>query len=199
MIGYMRHLQQRIRSRLDYRTINRSSEPLWVIVHPNTLLLLLVLGFTSGCSGISSIGLQPEYPPFKKGSFELWGEFVEVNSLQPTLRWQRFPRAKDQEADTEGNLDRVENVSYELRVWKTVYGNSGRLVYARAGLKTTSHAVEQPLEPLTKYIWTVRAQFLLDGRYQVNEWGLAGYLLRDDVVPNRSCFRFITPASAQDQ
>ncbi|MEN8132980.1 MAG: hypothetical protein ABFS45_22940, partial [Pseudomonadota bacterium] len=151
-----------------------------------------------GCSSISSICLQPEYPPFEKGNFELWGEFVEVNSLQPTLRWQRFPRAEDHDADTEGNLDLIDDVSYELRVWKTVHGNSGRLVYARAGLRTTSHALEQPLVPSTKYIWTVRARFLLNGRYQVNEWGLAGYLLRGDVVPNRSCFRFITPASPQD-
>ncbi|MCP4409174.1 MAG: hypothetical protein GY807_15735 [Gammaproteobacteria bacterium] len=157
--------------------------------------MLMVLGLTPGCSSISSIGLQPEYPPFEKGSFELWGEFVEVNSLQPTLRWQHFPRTEDRQTDEQENLDRVDDVSYELRVWKTVHSNSGRLVYARDGVRTSYHELEQSLKPSTNYIWTVRARFALDGLPQVTEWGLAGYLLRDNVVPNRSCFRFKTPAT----
>jgi hypothetical protein len=151
-----------------------------------------------GCGSISSIGLRPEYPPFEKGSFKLWGEFVEVDSLQPTLRWQAFPRAEDQDTDKEGNLERVEDVSYELRIWKTVRGYSGRLVYARDGLTTPYHELEEALEPSSKYLWTVRARFVLDGLPQVTEWGLAGYLLRGTVVPNPSCFRFLTPVSTGD-
>jgi hypothetical protein len=130
-----------------------------------------------------------------KGSFKLWSEFVEVDSLQPTLRWQPFSRAEDRSSDKEGNRDRVENVSYELRVWKTVSGYSGRLVYARDGLIIPYHELDQALDPSSRYLWTVRARFMLDGLPQVTEWGLAGYLLRGNVIPNPSCFRFITPTS----
>jgi hypothetical protein len=161
----------------------------------HTILFLIVVGLLSGCGGIPSIGLQPENPLVEKGSFKLWGEFVEVDSLQPTLRWQPFPRAEDRNSDKEGNLDRVENVSYQLRVWKTVRGYSGRLVYARDGLTTPYHELDRALEPSSRYLWTVRARFVLDGLPQVTEWGLAGYLLRGDVIPNPSCFRFITPKS----
>ena len=90
-------------------------------------------------------------------------------------------------------LPAVEQVTYELRVWKTQPGHPEALVYARQGLPEPSHALENPLDPSSQYLWTVRAHFLLDGRPRTTEWGLAGYALRDEVVPNRSCFRFATP------
>ncbi len=114
------------------------------------------------------------------------------------MRWQRFPGAEDHDADKEGNLGRMEDLSYELRVWKTVSGYSGVLVYARHGLTTPYHELEQALEPSSEYLWSVRARFVLDGLTQVSEWDLAGYLLRGMGVPNPSCFRFITPAPTQD-
>lgn len=102
-------------------------------------------------------------------------------------------RPKDREVDSGSSLDRIGEVTYELRIWKTTTEESGKLVYAREGLKVTHHTLEKPLEPGTKYLWSVRAGFTIDGRSQVIEWGLAGYLLRDQTVPNDSCFRFKTP------
>lgn len=182
----MRYLPRSRDSRLDE----------WFLTKlPEILLSLVLIGLLQGCGSMSSIGLRPEYPPLQKGGFRLWGEFVEVDSLQPTLRWQGFPRAEDLEAHGAEALERVEDVSYELRIWKTVNGYSGRLVYAREGLALPEHELETALEPASKYLWTVRARFVLDGLARVTEWGLAGYVLRDTVVPNPSCFRFITPAS----
>ena len=152
---------------------------------------LILLALVTGC-GTPKAGLQPQYPPVKKGMFALWGKFIEVDSLQPTLRWEPFPRQEDRDADKEGFLSQIEDVTYELRIWKTITASSGELVYARGGLTLPSHKLEEPLEPSSKYLWSVRAHFVWDGQPRTIEWGLAGYLLRGEVVPNPSCFRFKT-------
>ena len=161
------------------------------------LLCWLCLALTTGCGGIPKAGLHPENPPAEKRAFALWTEYVEVDTLQPELRWQTFPRPQDIEADTTGELKLIDELSYELRVWKTISGSSGELVYARRGLTQAHHTLEDPLEPATKYLWSVRAQFVLDDSPRVTEWGMAGYLLRGEVVPNPSCYRFKT-ASLQE-
>ena len=51
-------------------------------------------------------GLAPCYPG--------WGDTVD--SLQPTLRWETFPRPADFAADTTGVMSRVRNVTYDLRI-----------------------------------------------------------------------------------
>jgi hypothetical protein len=159
------------------------------------LLAFMLIALITGC-GTPRVGLQPQYPPFEKGMFAIWGKFVEVDSLQPTLQWEPFPRQDDRDADQEGFLSRIEEVTYELRIWKTVTANSGELVYARVRLALPYHKLEEPLEPSTKYLWSVRSHFMRDGHPRTIEWGLAGYLLRGEVVPNPSCFRFATPSVA---
>jgi hypothetical protein len=154
-------------------------------------LILVLFGFVTGC-GTPKVGLQPEYPPLKKGMFALWGEFIQVDSLQPTLRWQAFPRQEDRDADEKGHLNRIGDVTYEIRIWKTMTASSGELVYDRERLTLPYHKLEEPLEPSNKYLWSVRSHFLLDGHPRTIEWGLAGFLLRDETVPNPSCFRFKT-------
>ena len=57
------------------------------------------------------------------------------------------------------------------------------------------HTPENPLEPGTRSLWSVRDGFTVDGRFQDIEWGLAGYLLRGQTVPNDSRFHFRTPAN----
>ena len=171
-----RVLPERLRERIDWQL----------------LLGLLCLALTSGCGGMPMAGLHPEYPPAEKGTFALWTDYVKVDSLQPMLRWQPFPRPEDIKADKSGNLNRIQEISYEVRVWKTITGSSGELVYARSGLRFAHHQLEEPLEPATKYLWSVRARFVLDGSPRVTEWGLAGFLLQGEVVPNPSCYRFQT-------
>jgi hypothetical protein len=156
-------------------------------------VMVLVLAFILNGCGMPRVGLQPQYPPVKKGMFALWGKFIEVDSLKPTLRWEPFPRQQDLDKDEKGYLSRIEDVTYELRIWKTITASSGELVYSRESLRLPYHKLAEPLEPSTQYLWSVRAHFLREGRPHTIEWGLAGYLLRDEVVPNPSCFRFKTP------
>jgi hypothetical protein len=143
-----------------------------------------------GC-GISAVGLAPLSPQAATKAFSPFIAFSPVSSLTPTLHREALaPRALDAAGG-------VSDVTYELRVWKTVSGYSGDLVYVRDGLLDPFHQLADPLQPGTKYLWTVRAHFTLDGRRWVTEWGMAGNPLRDQVVPNASCFRFETPPLSQ--
>jgi hypothetical protein len=153
----------------------------------------MILAFITSCGGVPIVGLHPEYPPVEKGTFALFSDFVLVDSLQPTFRWQPFPRPEDRSEDKSGRLNRIQDVTYELRIWRLNPGKSGKLYYAREGLNLTHHKLEEPLEPSTKYLWSIRAHFMLDGNPRTIEWGLAGKTLRDEAVPNKSCFRFRTP------
>ncbi|UCG12537.1 MAG: hypothetical protein JSU72_18940 [Deltaproteobacteria bacterium] len=157
------------------------------------LLRVIIVAFIAGCGGVPVVGLHPEYPPVERRAFALYSDFVVVDSLQPTFSWEPFPRPEDLKVDEEGVLKRIEVVTYELRVWKTLAGESGTLVYTREGLTVPYHQLEDSLDPSSQYLWTVRAHFTIDGRLHFIEWGLAGNLLRAQTVPNPSCFRFKTP------
>lgn len=140
-------------------------------------------------------GLQPAYPEVRRSMSAPLGEFVDVESLRPSLRWQLFPGPELRKRDANLASDRVREVRYELRIWRTEHGYSGDLVYERDDLSEPQHALEESLEPSTNYLWTVRARFELDGTTYVTEWGLASTTLRSHIVPNPSCFRFRTPAA----
>jgi hypothetical protein len=106
----------------------------------------------------------------------------EATSLQPFFQWEPFPRSTDWKADTTETLGRVQNVTYDLRIWRAEGLMPGpclprgacfypaELVYARAGLPSPFHTVESSLAPYTPYLWTVRARFQLDGHPRVTEW-----------------------------
>lgn len=143
----------------------------------------------TGCTG-SVPGIQPEHPPVRRSLGAPWGEFVDVDSLRPTLRWMPFPGPR-REGDA---LARARDVRYELRIWETTNGYSGERVYERDDLTEPRHELEQALAPDANHLWTVRARFVLDGVTYVTEWGLSTPTLRHHVVPNPSCFRFRTPA-----
>ena len=46
----------------------------------------------------------------------------------------------------------------------------GELVYTKQGLVNPEHTLETPLQPNSRYFWTVRAHFTLDGKRRVTEW-----------------------------
>lgn len=108
-----------------------------------------------------------------------WQErrFAVAESLQPTLRWETFPREIDL-GEEEAGASRFSDVSYELAVFEATrkwFGSdpryvAGRRVYARAGLAAPAHRIEEPLTPCGRYAWTVRARFELDGKPRVTEW-----------------------------
>lgn len=128
--------------------------------------------------------LKPTDPVVTR-NFDLRGAFADrykgglgglaypyVNSIQPTLAWERFPRSFDR-------LDpaQVSNVTYDLRIYRAVptgvVFSTGPLVYERSGITEPNHRVEEALTPCQRYTWTVRAQFKLNGQSRATEWGNA--------------------------
>jgi len=130
-------------------------------------------------------GLQPKYPELRYNFWSTSLEFVEVDSVQPELQWEAFPRAENREADDTGVLSRISDVSYDLKIWKADENDlPGELVYTRRGLPGPSHRIETSLPPSTKYFWSIRLRSKMDSHFRVSHWALSrkgGY------------FRFVTP------
>jgi hypothetical protein len=156
----------------------------------------LWLGLMTGCGNPTVVGLRPEYPPVEKRWNSLFPEFVEVDTLAPTFRWQPFNIALVAASTPQGDAC-IDNVTYEIRIWQTASGGTGRLVYAREELTAAEHRIEQPLHAGTRYAWSVRAHFEVNGRHRITEWTLAGYPLRNETVPNHSCLHFKTPLAGR--
>lgn len=153
-----------------------------------TALLFLVIG----CS-FPQAGLQPNSPAATRSAFSLTTDFVEADSVQPALAWQSVTQTLYENNKRNIDAATISDITYELRIWETDTGYSGKLVYRRLGIPTTYHTVEEPLKPNGEYLWSVRAHFLLDGKPRVSEWGMAGFVMQHEPVPNPSCFRFKTP------
>ncbi len=96
--------------------------------------------------------------------------YSAVDSLQPVLKWETFPRDRQGEAPEESLRHRITDVTYALRVWKESDGAPGELIYSRDNLVEPSHWLETPLEPATKYFWSVQARFKLDGNERATRW-----------------------------
>lgn len=174
---------------------------LWRLIDVRRVLWPVLVGVLVaslvGCSRpIAVHGLRPIYPETQRNSFN------KVDSFQPTLRWESFPRPQDREGDTEGLLSRIRNVIYDLRVWRVAEENMkypGELIYSRRGLLEPLHTLEEPLLPSTKYFWSVRARFELDDQPRVTQWGVTEHpqysqLGRLPIVPNPLHYRFKTPS-----
>ena len=159
---------------------------------------IVILLMLSGCTVEPTVcGLRPIYPvpeyggPFSDSNAEL--VFVDVNSLQPTFRWERF------EAGNQTGID-LASVRYDLRIWDVQNGAPVGVAYAREGLAETFHRLETPLRPQTKYFWSVRARFLLDGQTRVTPWARSQYPWRAGpdpwklpMIPDDNYLRFHTP------
>ena len=141
-------------------------------------------------------GLRPEYPT---ANLDITGTpkmaFVEVDTVQPTLRWEPFPDADARKADRDGRLNRIRDVSYDLRIFGAEHDHPTEVLYARSELSEPSHKVETALMPAAKYFWTVRARFMLDGVTRVTPWArILGSGSSDFVAPSRYYFGLKTPA-----
>ena len=158
------------------------------------IFYLILFLLSAGCYSVS--GLKPIYPEVVKS--HSGGEFFEVDSLQPTFRWESFPRPQDLRKNQKGLVGRIHNVTYELKIWRVQDGYQAKPIYSRQRIPEPLHKVEEPLEPSTNYVWSVRARFEVDDVTMVTEW--AGIWLnqsarRSPVVPsNRLCYRFKTPS-----
>ncbi len=144
-----------------------------------------------GCGAPAvNLGLRAEYPQQR-----FWllidsppAAFVKVDSLQPTLSWEPFPREGDSEARLKIDPARIREVKYELRI------STEGWFYSREDLEQPYHRVEDPLQPATKYFWTVRACFYLAEEPRCTEWGaLSGWERGMFYHPNIWSYRFRTP------
>jgi hypothetical protein len=121
-----------------------------------------------------------------------WFEWTSVDTLQPMLRWQGFPRETDHAAEPEV-MGRISHVRYDLLIAREHNLAPAEIVYRRTGLTDTAHRLETPLSPGANYFWTVRATFELDGRQRVTEWGSTHFAARENLTsPSRWSYRFRT-------
>lgn len=163
--------------------------------------------------------LSPLYPENRYDFFRASVTFEEVNTLQPTFQWETFPRERDKEADKEGLLKRINDVTYDFKILKAAGDYPLQLAYERRELADPHHKIEHPLEPSTKYFWSVRARFKLGGKTRTTKWSysrrpwisrlkmgweMAATALpifqppidpcKINYIPERNYFRFITPS-----
>jgi hypothetical protein len=146
----------------------------------------------------AAFGLAPEYPATRGqlSGDNLIGnvfEWTAVDSLQPTLRWQSFPRATDSAVAPE-DMKRLARVRYDLVIARERNSAPAEIVYRRAGLPEPAHRIETPLAGNARYFWTVRARFELDGRERLTEWSSTHFIAREQfTAPSRFSYRFRTP------
>ena len=58
-------------------------------------------------------------------------------------------------------------------VWEVREGSPGKLAYERRALPAPQHEMEQPLEPSTRYFWSVHARFEIGGEPRLTDWSRA--------------------------
>jgi Aspartyl protease len=122
-------------------------------------------------------GLEPAQRP----------AYLEVGSLQPTLRWAA--------------VDSAARVSYDVRVWEQAGATFG-LVYSRDGVPGEMHTVDRPLAAGRLHTWAVRARFTLDGGPRVTRWagpwpghvGPSGFFFRTPAGRSVAATQAPTPA-----
>lgn len=160
------------------------------------LVLLSLALVMSGCAGrpVEVTGLRPLYPEVSRG-------WAKVDSLQPTLRWEKFPRPADSKTGGDELRKRLRNVTYDLRIWRGDILRPLELVYERTGLAVPEHKLAMPLTAASEYFWTIRARFEIDGNPRVLEWGArrrsiggVGEGRRSPVVPSPFFYHFKTPS-----
>jgi hypothetical protein len=120
--------------------------------------------------------------------------FSTVESLRPSLRWSGFPRDLDRQNLDPAVLQKISNVTYDLKIWQEEGCERGRPVYERTGLATPAHVVEEALAPASRYFWSVRARFTLDDRPMVTRWAHFDVMscFSNDMA-DWQYYRFITP------
>jgi hypothetical protein len=160
--------------------------------------------------------LKPIYPEHRTRSFrslflksadEMRRDMIlysQVDSLQPTLRWEPFPRPRDRKPKNESLLSRIKDVTYDLKVWQASNDYPQRLVCDVTGLPEPQYRLPYPLKPGTKYFWTFRVRYTLGGQPQVSRWAFSlapatgegmrrGGSCDMDEIPSTNYFRFVAP------
>ncbi len=167
-----------------------------------TIFLVYDFHMDDGWSGVQHCMLEHYYPPPRGiGFFSHKPMFSMVDSLQVTFKWEAFPRDKDRKYDSAGILNRISEITYDLKIWKGHNNYPEELVYARQGIPAPEHTIETLLEPSTEYFWSVRSRFKLDGQTRLTRWSYSripwppGRLdpCLEDHIPITHYHRFKTP------
>ena len=130
-------------------------------------ILVFVLGALGCGRDVVVSGLRQTTPPLH---FDSWSgsSCWRTDSLQPTLRWEAFPRPLDLDPGNPNPLRDATNVTYELTIWEA--GRLSEPVYAQTGLSEPCHTVGILLKPRQEYCWTVRARFETHGQVRFTQW-----------------------------
>jgi len=147
--------------------------------HGALLLALGVLLSATACARFD--GLKPLEPAVGRPA-----HYPKVDSLQPVLAWEA---SREPGATYDLAICPAQDASF--RVGNT--GTPGQAVYYRQGLRETRHRVETPLEPRTKYLWSVRVR----AGGTVSDWSTYTYMyggrVREQYLDKKLPFRFRTP------
>ena len=126
----------------------------------NLLVLIIVFLILAGCTSFH--GIKPIYPMVGNPNFP-----KQVDSLQPTFRWEPSPGP-----DVTYDFVIYEGIKVES-FWEGTKRSVGKEVYYRQGLKEPEHKIEEPLKPETEYYWSVRIR----RGDTVSEWAIYDYTL----------------------
>jgi len=160
---------------------------------------------------------RPLFPEIKYSS--LWDSmrknepgikilYTPVDSLRPVLKWESFPRPRDQKPANASILDKINQVTYDLKIWAAPNDFPEQLVFDITGLADPQYQPAIDLKPNTQYFWSFRARYHLDSQPQVTRWAFsnipsntpeeypsrqAGGSCELDAIPASNYFRFVTP------
>lgn len=111
-------------------------------------------------------GLRQTQAPLR---FSHWSGFVcwRADSLQPTLRWETFPRPLDLASGNANPVVEATNVTYELTVWEA---RRNEPVLVQTNLPEPAYTFRLPLRSHCEYRWTVRARFETRGQVRFTQW-----------------------------
>lgn len=123
-----------------------------------------------GLVGLTGHGLRPEFPALN----------ATVDTLRPDFRWEPLDGAK-QSADDK-TPENIQDVKYEIQIFAALRTDRylhgielvpellGGPIYSSSALVNPRHRIDKSLAPCTKYFWTVRARFRIDGQLRLTEW-----------------------------
>ena len=125
--------------------------------------LLFAAACSAGCARHQTCyGLRQEPARFESG--------------RPLLRWESFQPPPEWSSDPAASPGDVLRVTYDVVV---VDVRSGRIAYARNGIRDLGHVVEATLPGSSKYAWTVRPRVETTHGVRLGPWSQA---VHDDVA-----------------